>query len=360
MKMNNMSHIIQSANRIFQTKQIEISNIHLEEITKFSAKAAENNFVISGTFYQGQSKLYEKYIRELSKAKIDAYFEVLKTIKIIDDNILNILKNDINQFLDQQINYGDTKLKQGLAYSGFPSSATNSILSGFRYGIARIKEECNSLIIEKYRQYKQILLNELGYGEFAMLSDHLNEKVILIKQNGDKIENIRANVQPKKIFIADSSVPIEEGDFIQRELPNGLIEIYFVEDRGFFSSIGGIEAHYQVSVRKESSQKKPTNQSIVYNLNGPNVRFNINSHDSSVNIANLTPENLFEELKNVIKKELSEANESNKLLNLIDELKDSIGKKNFIYKYQEFLSLVADHITIFAPFLPALSQLIVT
>jgi hypothetical protein len=79
------------------------------------------------------------------------------------------------------------------------------------------------------------------------------DTVNLVKPNGDRIEDIAANVQPSMIFIWDGSLPIEEGDKITRVLPNGLPESYLVLDRGFYAKRGSFPDHYQIKVRKESS-----------------------------------------------------------------------------------------------------------
>jgi len=81
----------------------------------------------------------------------------------------------------------------------------------------------------------------------------LTDVVSLIKVDGQRYDNIKALVQSKLVFIADASLPIEEGDRITRELPNGLVESYLVLDKGFYSAIQGMDAHYQVKVRKETT-----------------------------------------------------------------------------------------------------------
>ena len=68
--------------------------------------------------------------------------------------------------------------------------------------------------------------------------------VALVKQDRRRFEQIPADVQSKTIFIDDASLPIEEGDIIERQLPNGLLERYEVADRGFWDD------HYQVKVKR--------------------------------------------------------------------------------------------------------------
>lgn len=78
-----------------------------------------------------------------------------------------------------------------------------------------------------------------------MLSAFPTEKLKLIKSNGQCIENIEALVQPKKIFVDDASVIIEEGDVFERILGNGATEYYEVLDRGYYKGTRGIPDHYK-------------------------------------------------------------------------------------------------------------------
>lgn len=83
-----------------------------------------------------------------------------------------------------------------------------------------------------------------------MFNGFPKENVILHKLNGKVISDIKAIVEPKQFFIEDSSLNIEEGDFFERILPNGSHEYYRVEERGFYTGMGGIKSHYQTSVSK--------------------------------------------------------------------------------------------------------------
>jgi len=123
------------------------------------------------------------------------------------------------------------------------------------------------------------------------LSDMLNDKVILLKKNGDRVEGIKASVQAKKIFINRSDILIETGDLIQRNMSNGGEETYEVIDPGFHESFHGIEAHYQMTHRKLGlPEAKAAVQSITYHISGPNARVNNHSTDNSLNTVNVNPD----------------------------------------------------------------------
>jgi len=112
----------------------------------------------------------------------------------------------------------------------------------------------------------------------------MTDLVTLIKQDGTKIENIKASVQKGKIFIHSSDFLIEPRDYIQRQMSNGGEETYEVIDPGFHEQFHAIPAGYQMDVRKLGiPEAKRAIQSITYNISGNNARVNQNSIDNSSN-----------------------------------------------------------------------------
>ena len=83
-----------------------------------------------------------------------------------------------------------------------------------------------------------------------MLERFPSEKLILHKLSGETIPNVVGLVDFQQIMIEDSSIVIEEGDYLERTLKNGAKEYYRVEDRGYINGMGGIPTHYQTRVRK--------------------------------------------------------------------------------------------------------------
>ena len=180
------------------------------------------------------------------------------------------------------------------------------------------------------------------------------DKVTLIKQDGSVYENIKANVQPDIIFIVNYKLPIEEKDKLYRILPNGLVEKYDVIDRGYYSDFQSIKAHYQVKVRKEGSIKEEEYKSItnIYNVTGDQSKININSIDNSVNKITTNKE-LFEKLITTLD-EIKDENTKIKAINLAKEMENSINIPGYKVKFQSFISVVANYMTIVGPFIPSL------
>lgn len=93
---------------------------------------------------------------------------------------------------------------------------------------------------------------------FKMMSGFPREKIELIKQNGQVFSGIDALIGKSSALVEDTTIIIEENDYIVRTLPNGLVENYIVTDNGYCAGSGhGIPPHYQVKMKKV--QKMPTN-----------------------------------------------------------------------------------------------------
>ena len=106
----------------------------------------------------------------------------------------------------------------------------------------------------------------------------------------------------------------------------------------------------------QESEKKANRVSsnITYNLHGNNPRININSKDYSINIAN--SKIVFDEIRKTIESEIQDENLKRDLQSKVAEMEQSVGKNTFLPKYSEFVALAANHVTVFAPLLPALIQ----
>lgn len=167
------------------------------------------------------------------------------------------------------------------------------------------------------------------------------DTIALVKSDGRRFENIKADVQPDTVFIDDGSLPLEEGDTILRELPNGLEESYIVVDRGYFSGgLSGSSGEYQAKVQKKTTPDSHLSEKIVYSVRGENARVNINSIDSSVNIVSVEEKQLFANLRQVIQDEIH-GEEKEELLKRLSQVERSEGESNFSESYAKFMALAA-------------------
>ena len=192
-----------------------------------------------------------------------------------------------------------------------------------------------------------------------MIESFPTESLKIIKQDGSEINNAIGlfHIEKKKVTIEDMTIDIEEGDTIVRDLPNGKQERFTILDTGFMRGMGGhIPDHYNVSIERVSKFPKANAHGSGYiTVVNEGGRVNINSTDNSMNIqVSNDTERLFEELTTALN---GVADDS--LLESVSELKQSVGTGEYAKKYNRFIQNAANHMTIVAPFLPAISALLV-
>jgi hypothetical protein len=93
-------------------------------------------------------------------------------------------------------------------------------------------------------------------------------------------------------------------------------------------------------------------------LSGANTRVNIGSEDSSQNIVNITPDDLFRELRASLEAQVQDAEARGRLLIKLEELERAQGTPSLGERYVRFMAAAADHATVLGPYLPALAQLL--
>ncbi|HGJ9032828.1 hypothetical protein FA101_03745 [Pseudomonas aeruginosa] len=122
-----------------------------------------------------------------------------------------------------------------------------------------------------------------------MFEDFMTDTISVQKQNGEKIEGLKAAVQSHQIDLDRADILIEVGDLIERRMSNGATETYEVIDPVFHEAFHGIPAHYQMKVKKLGvPEAKARIQSITYNINGNNARVNHGSVDNSTNTVTIS------------------------------------------------------------------------
>ena len=191
----------------------------------------------------------------------------------------------------------------------------------------------------------------------------LNDRVTLIKKDGQRFENLSASVQPGLIFTDNPKIPIEDGDQFERQLPSGIVEVFTVVDLGFQQGGVTIPAHYQSKVRKNTAEsprspRPAAEPQVVYNLIGPNARVNIQSSDSSTNVVSVESAVLFDDLRETIRESSLDSTVEQQLIQNVEAMQSAVGTKKFAEHYGEFIAAAADHMTLVAPFLPALAQML--
>ena len=88
-----------------------------------------------------------------------------------------------------------------------------------------------------------------------------------------------------------------------------------------------------------------------------NHRVNNQSADNSVNITTVSSDQLFVQLRETAHSIADRPGREN-ILARLDELEKAQGSNGFFAAYQSFMASAAQYMTIFGPFIPALTQMI--
>jgi hypothetical protein len=188
-----------------------------------------------------------------------------------------------------------------------------------------------------------------------------NNPFTLVKNDGRKTE-FRGLLSQKTLTTFNHNLLVEDGDIVERTLPNGTVERFQVMDTGFQAGLhGAIGPHFQMKIQKlgtpTSSFRAPAgNVTNIYNVHGPNARVNLQSVDSSSNIANIGEKELFDKIRSAIEAGVL-GPQRDQMLSAVTELQTSAGTELFPDRFQQLLSVSANAMTVLGPFLPALGQL---
>ncbi len=74
--------------------------------------------------------------------------------------------------------------------------------------------------------------------------------VTLVKENGEKFEGIKSVISTQRIITFQIDLNIEAKDTIIHELPSGTVNTYLVIDSERIPKLDGVDAHYQLLIRK--------------------------------------------------------------------------------------------------------------
>lgn len=171
---------------------------------------------------------------------------------------------------------------------------------------------------------------------------------------GNRKGTVEGIANPENIIIPDARAPISMGDELRRLIPNGIEEVFEVIDPQFQPQFHDIAAHFQVKVRKKGLFDKGTGGNYTINVSGNNPRVNLGSTDNSVNTVN--DHRVFNNLRDSITRNVTEGSARNELLNAVDIMENGKNDKDsFLSGYQRLISSAANHMTVIAPFLPALA-----
>lgn len=181
------------------------------------------------------------------------------------------------------------------------------------------------------------------------------EKIDIISPQGEIKSSVLGYFAGTVFFIDDITTDIQAGDEIRRALPNGKEQAFTVKDPAYYAT-EGLAPHYQVKIQPKGTFDKNRGGNYHVTVNGSNSRVNIASHDNSVNL-NISKD-IFSEIRQTLNSAGIEPMQLASLQKQLAAMEASKDKGAFSKAYQGFVAGLADHITVVAPFLPTLTQLL--
>ena len=194
-----------------------------------------------------------------------------------------------------------------------------------------------------------------------MWNDLLRDRITVIGKDGNRYENLPATVDDKNITTQEVNVPIESGDSIERELPNGMTERFTVINAQYYTGYGSvIPDFYKITYEREGARPHQSRvQPITVQISdSPQSHVNIDSEDHSINISYDNAGSLFDEIRDLLREAVEDSTELGSLLGKVDAMEGSQEAGGFRQAYVSFMSAAADHMTVLAPVLPALAALL--
>jgi hypothetical protein len=105
----------------------------------------------------------------------------------------------------------------------------------------------------------------------------------------------------------------------------------------------------------KKSKQTPVN---VYHVYGHQPRWNTNSTDNSVNVVNVSTEQVFANLRQQITERVPAGEEQADILERLSALEEAQGEPLFGKRYSDFIASAANHMALIAPFIPALTEIL--
>lgn len=183
------------------------------------------------------------------------------------------------------------------------------------------------------------------FNDDAMFPDILT----LEKTTGERINNIRGQVDHNKIITQSADFDLDAGDILVRTRPSGKKERYEVLSPGFQPAMLDFPNHYQAEVKLCGAVSRPSVIDRHVTFIGNNSRYNENSVDNSTNAVNHGQMDMqvFKDLLDAAMK-IEDQTDRQQILDAIHKLEKSIGnEKAFKGNFIELMTTAGKYIDLF-------------
>ena len=135
-------------------------------------------------------------------------------------------------------------------------------------------------------------------------------------------------------------------------------ELFSTEEKLFWNrQVSYIVSRYKAHLQSMTKQSPVQSTNITYNLSGTGARVNVNSTDSSVNVISTEVSKVFSQVREAVG-QISDPIARVEIGRAVDEMEQAHGSSNFLHKYQAFITSAANHMSVLAPIIPAITGLL--
>lgn len=173
----------------------------------------------------------------------------------------------------------------------------------------------------------------------------------LIGAEGQIKGSYKGNFSDTSVNTEDISIDAVSGDEIRRKIPNGREEVFDVISSSYHDRFHAIDAHFVIKTRRKGLMDAGTGGNYV-RVHGNNARVFIGSTDNSTNIHSDAAA-LYQQIRSALSEIDGEKRNNAELA--LRQMESATSPKDRLKGYQSLISSLADHVTILAPFLPALT-----
>ena len=123
---------------------------------------------------------------------------------------------------------------------------------------------------------------------------------------------------------------------------------------------GNIPSYYEIDYEREGATRRYSNPANVnvHISESPQAHINLNSTDKSTSVINGQTEDMFSQIRDLIRGSLADSDDSNLLLEKVEDMERSRDSGDFTEAYKNFIAVAANHMTVFAPVLPILTAML--
>ena len=190
------------------------------------------------------------------------------------------------------------------------------------------------------------------------LEKFLNEDVSIVGAAGTPRVRVRALIQGDEVLTTDVEKVVMPGFTVERALPSGQLEVFDILEVQFVQRLASVPAHYRIHISSRTSRRTSGSPSTVTNISAANVSVGSITGPGVVHSTAPDLDAILRRLRSAIEAQVSEASARHELITAVERMRNATEPGGLRAAYRAFVACAADHMTVVAPFVPALGQIV--